>query len=61
MFDARRAESCLLHPLGAIGPGIVETVGGLDQHIQAHHQSKSVPRAIVIDDAFVDDIRAARG
>ena len=30
------AESCFLHPSGAVSAGVVETVGGFDQHIQAH-------------------------
>ena len=59
MLYASLAEPRLLHPIRAIGTGIVETVGGLNQHIQAHEQSKSVLRAIIIDNAYLDNIRAA--
>src|SRR5260370_41482112 len=52
------AESCFLHPTGAVSAGVVEPVGGLDQHIQAHEQSKSVATPIIVDDAFVDNVRA---
>src|SRR5215469_3857464 len=33
MFHPGLAEACLLHPAHAIGAGIVEPVGRLDQHI----------------------------
>lgn len=34
------AEACFLHPSGAVSAGVVEAVGGFNQHIQAHQQSK---------------------
>src|SRR5580704_14002051 len=58
-FYSDFAESCFLHPSGAVSAGVVKPVGGFDQHIQAHQQSKSVVRAIIIDDAFVDNVCAA--
>src|SRR6185312_1799340 len=55
MLDAGILEPRLFHPSRTVGPSIVEPAGGFDQHVQAHHKSEGVHRAIVIDDAFVND------
>src|SRR5579862_3172892 len=60
MFDASFLKSRLLHPPRTICAAVVESTGGFDQHIQAHHQSESVHRAIVVDDGLVNDVGAAR-
>ena len=54
-------ETSFFHPGRAITAGIVETIGGFDQHIQAHQQPKSIRGAIIVDNAFVDDIGTVLG
>ena len=61
MLDARLAEAGFLHPALAVGAGVVESGRRFDQHVQAHHQAERVLRAVVVDDAFIDDQRAALG
>ena len=58
MFYPGFAEACFLHPLHAVAPGVVEAAGGLDQHIQAHQQAKGVARAIIVNDALIDNVGA---
>lgn len=50
MLDARITEACLLHPSNAVCAGVIESAFGLDQHIQAHHQSECVLRPVVVND-----------
>lgn len=54
-------EPGLPHPSHAIGSGVVEATPGLDQHVQAHQQPKSVFPACVINDRLVDHQRTALG
>ncbi len=61
MLDARFAEAGFFHPAHAIGAGVVEAAGGFDEHVQAHQQAEGILRAVVVDDRFVDDERAAAG
>ena len=61
MFHASLTEACFFHPGYAIGAGVVEAAGGFDEHVQAHEQTESILGAIVIDDAVIDNERAALG
>ena len=44
VLDARLAEAGLAHPAAAVGAGVVEAAGRLDQHVQAHQQAEGVLR-----------------
>src|SRR2546425_8479571 len=54
-LDTGCGESRLLHPRCAVSAGVVEACWCFDEHVQAHQESKSVLRAIVVDDGLVDD------
>ena len=56
---SRKPASCI-HST-AVGAGVVEAAGRLDQHVEAHQQAEGVVAALVVDDRVVDDQRAAVG
>src|SRR5262249_51326141 len=60
-FGVGVAEAGAGHPGAAVGGGVVEACGGLDQHVQAHEQAEGAGGAVVVDDGVVDDERPAVG
>ena len=50
VLDARFLEAGLAHPGSAIRACVIEPAARLNQHVQAHQQTKSVGPALVIDD-----------
>ena len=44
VLDVALAEAGLLHPAAAVGAGVVEAAGRLDQHVEAHQQAERVLR-----------------
>ena len=59
MIDPSSREADFVHPGFAIGPRIVVTAAGLDQHVKAHEETKGVLAPLIVDDRIVDDERAA--
>lgn len=59
MLRACTRETGFGHPAHAVCGCVVKAALGLDQHVQAHQQSKRVLRAIVVDDRLIDDQCAA--
>jgi len=55
VLNSGLAEAGVAHPALAVRAGVVESAGGLDQHIQAHHQTECVLRTVIVNDAFVDN------
>jgi hypothetical protein len=59
MLDLGLREADFVHPAFAIGPRIVVTASGLDQHVKAHEETKGILAPLIVDDRIVDDERAA--
>src|SRR6201996_6398149 len=55
MLDASVAETGFVHPADAICAGVVESSGCFDEHVEAHEKAEGVLRAVVVDDALVDE------
>jgi len=52
-------EADLSAPAPDVGPGIVERIAELDQHVQRHEQAEDVLAAGIVNECFDGDERAA--
>ncbi len=57
VLDIGPAKARRLQPLLALRAGVVEAIGQLDQHVQAHQQPEDVLAAVVVDDRVIADDR----
>ena len=61
MFYTRFVEAGFFHPALAVRAGVIESAGCFHQHVEADQKRRDALAAIIVDQHFISDERAARG